>query len=83
MLITKVSMLTNKVRTMDLDVTEEQMAKWNEGKTLVQRVFPHLTADEREFILSGITPEEWTEAFAEPDETEPYEDEFYDPEEAH
>jgi hypothetical protein len=29
---------------------------------------PYLTDNDREFILSGITPEEWDEAFAENEE---------------
>lgn len=62
MLITNKSRLSGKVHTMDLNVTEEQIKKFEEGE-LVQNVFPHLTADEREFILTGITAEEWKEAF--------------------
>jgi hypothetical protein len=35
---------------------------------LIQDAFPTLTADEREFILTGITSEEWDEIFPEEDE---------------
>ena len=31
---------------------------WANG-ALVQNAFPNLDADDREFIVSGITPEEW------------------------
>jgi hypothetical protein len=62
MLITNKSRLSGKVHTMDLNVTEEQIKRFEDGE-LVQVVFPHLTADEREFILTGITAEEWKAAF--------------------
>jgi hypothetical protein len=29
----------------------------------VQNAMPHLSADEREFIMTGITPTEWDEMF--------------------
>jgi hypothetical protein len=43
---------------MDIDCTPEQIQNWQNGE-LVQRAFPHLNADEREFIKTGITPTEW------------------------
>ena len=47
---------------MDLPVTQKQLDRWQAGE-LVQNVFPHLSADEREFIMTGITPQEWEEEF--------------------
>jgi hypothetical protein len=38
------------------------MASWGQGE-LVQNAMPHLSADEREFIMTGITPTEWDEMF--------------------
>lgn len=35
---------------------------------LIQRAFPYLTDDEREFILTGMTASEWDELFGEDDE---------------
>ena len=57
------SQLTGKLHTMTLDVTEEQIEKYKNGEGLIQHIFPNLTADEREFIKNGITPEEWTNEF--------------------
>lgn len=37
-------------------------ATWQSG-VVIQEAFPYLTEDEREFILTGITPEEWSEMF--------------------
>lgn len=58
MKITRTSILSGVTRTRDIDVTPEQMARWESGE-VIQRVMSHLSADDREFILSGITPEEW------------------------
>ena len=58
MLVEKKSILSGKWNSMELPVTEEQLMAHQSGE-LVQNVFPNLTPDEREFIISGITPEEW------------------------
>lgn len=66
MYITKKSQLSGQENTMELDVTPEQMQRFErrrETGEYVQTIFPHLSAPEREFILSGITPEEWDEVF--------------------
>mgnify|MGYP001386354215 CR=1 FL=1 len=62
MLISKVSDISNKMHTMDIDVTDEQLQDWREG-TAIQDAMPNLTPDEREFIKTGITPKEWEEMF--------------------
>jgi len=67
MQITRISMFTNKVHTMDIDVTQEQLSSWENG-TLIQDAMPNLSADEREFIKTGVTPSEWAEFFGEEDE---------------
>jgi hypothetical protein len=64
MLIRRKSTLTGVVREMDLPVTEKQISLWKEG-VFAQHAFPDLTPDEREFIKTGITAEEWDEAFSE------------------
>lgn len=58
MLVEKKSILSGKWNSMELPVTEEQLMAHQSGE-LVQNVFPNLTPGEREFIVSGITPEEW------------------------
>jgi len=37
---------------------------WMKGK-FIQDAFNFLTPDEREFLMTGITPEEWAETFKE------------------
>ena len=64
MLIRKRSMLTDKNNTMDLPITPAQLLAWNQGHCIrTQQVFPDLDAGQREFLISGTTPEEWTAAF--------------------
>ena len=63
MLIAKTSSLTSRTHEMVIDVSDKQIALWMEGG-LIQDVMPNLSPDEREFIMTGITPAEWDEAFA-------------------
>jgi len=59
------SALTNKVSSMMIDVSYAQVMAWEEGGELIQNALPsHLTADEREFLMTGITPAEWNEMVA-------------------
>lgn len=58
------SPFSHKVHEMDLPISERQLKKW-QGGAMVQDAFPNLSDEEREFILTGVTPEEWEEAFGE------------------
>ena len=69
MKITRTSMLTGKTHTKDLPVTQEQLDAYNAGG-LLQGCFAHLSADDREFIKTGITAEEWAAQFPEEDDDE-------------
>jgi hypothetical protein len=64
MIITRKSVLSGKLRSMDLPITQEQIDRWRNGG-LIQLVMPNLSADEREFFMTGISPEEWDDAFGE------------------
>jgi len=64
MLITRVSPFSGKLNTRDINVTTEQLEAWQKD-TKIQDAMPHLTPDEREFIMTGITVEEWDNAFGE------------------
>lgn len=64
MKITRKSPYSGAVRVMDIDVTQEQLERWHDGE-LIQNVMPHLTVNEREFIISGMTEDEWNAAFGE------------------
>ena len=58
MLIEKVSMLTNKVHIREIDVTREQVENW-QGGMLIQEAMPNLSIDDREFMMTGATADEW------------------------
>lgn len=69
MLITRKSLISGRITTMDLPITDDQIAEFDRG-ALIQDAFPNLTPNQREFILSGITPEEWDATFADNDDEE-------------
>lgn len=64
MQITRTSFSSGITRTKDLDVTPEQLQRIQNGEH-IQNVLRHLSDDDREFILTGMTSEEWDETFAE------------------
>lgn len=68
MQLTRRSLYSGCIHTLELPITEEELKAWQESGQMIQQFFPQLTDDEREFILSGMTPEEWEEAFPEDDE---------------
>ena len=41
---------------------DAKILEWRNGE-LIQNVFPGLTPDQREFIMTGITPESWESLF--------------------
>ena len=63
MKIVRTSKVSGITRTRDLDVTEAQLALFYERRTPLQDCFPNLSADDREFIKTGITAEEWENLF--------------------
>ena len=62
MKVTRTSIISRKTTSLDLDITQEQMDDYNSG-TVIQKAFPGLSVDDREFIMSGITKAEWDAAF--------------------
>ena len=58
-IITRESPFTGEVNTMELKATVEQFERYDAGEGLIQEIFPDLTPDEREFIMTGITAKEW------------------------
>lgn len=58
MIITRKSLLSGITRSIELPVLQEQIDAWQSG-TFIQDAMPQLNDADREFILSGITAEEW------------------------
>ncbi len=52
-----------KDHTREIDVSQSQLDAWKSG-VLIQNAMPNLSADDREFLMTGITPEEWDEHFS-------------------
>jgi hypothetical protein len=63
MQVTKFSIISGLQRTVELPVTPEQLNRIAAGE-LVQIVCPDLSADEREFLISGAWDDEWDNLFA-------------------
>ena len=65
-IITRRYPFTGKVHQMEIPLTPKEYGKcatlWQTGM-LIQDAFPTLDANQREFIKTGITPEEWDAAF--------------------
>lgn len=56
--ITRQHPFTGRITTKDLPITQDELNRWEAGE-MVQNVWPNLSADDREFIISGIT--DWDE----------------------
>jgi hypothetical protein len=59
---TKMSMMSGKEHTLTLNLDINDYTAWQNGK-LIQNAMPYLTSEEREFLMTGITPAEWHELF--------------------
>jgi hypothetical protein len=61
--VIRTSPLTGITNTMYMDISDDQILEWhNPNRTrLIQDIFPNLTEDEREFIMTGYTPSDWKE----------------------
>lgn len=66
MLITRRSPFTGLYNEMDLDITQEQMNRFDlprDRREPIQDIFPNLSASEREFLLTGYTDSDWKALF--------------------
>lgn len=68
MIVKRKSVLSGIERTRDIPVNPEDMLLWETGTVNIQDAMPYLNDDDREFILTGITQEEWNNAFSNADE---------------
>jgi hypothetical protein len=70
MRITRTSTLTGVTHTRDIPVKPEDLGAWLVGGMLIQSALPYLSAEDREFLLSGTTPEEWATLMPEEDDND-------------
>ena len=64
MKITRTSAFSGVVRSKDIPVNPADYQEWESGIGRIDDAMPYLTDEDREFILSGITPQEWKNAFS-------------------
>lgn len=64
MTFTKRSPITGNINSRDIDITEDQFQAWQDGE-MIQVAMSNVSADDREFIISGMTPEDWATMFPE------------------
>ena len=70
MIVRKTSPYTGKTNKMDLNITQEQVDEINNPQRTkhIQNIVPHLTAIEREFLLTGYTGQDWEDMFGKDEE---------------
>lgn len=59
MLVERQSPFTGIWGYREIDVTPAMLKYYEGSGRSIQHVFPHLSADDREFIMTGITPDEF------------------------
>lgn len=67
MKITRRSIFTGKEHTMEIPCTPEQLADYQNG-TLIQKAMPNVPPSLREFVINGVTPDEWDKYIGEPED---------------
>jgi len=60
-------MVSGKWHVMELPVTKDQIRRWMNGE-FIQNAMPNLNDEQREFLMTGITPDEWNANFGETEE---------------
>jgi hypothetical protein len=60
--VTRRSSFTGETNTLELELQPEQIEMWLGGKH-IQNAMPQMSAEHREFLMTGITPNEWDETF--------------------
>jgi hypothetical protein len=73
--VTRKSPLNGAPVSMSINTTELKIEQWDlwaraPGTPLVQDYFDECSDEEREFILTGIRPEDWTDLFGDSGEDE-------------
>jgi len=61
-MISRKSPFSGETNVMDIEVTKAQLTSWKNGQN-IQDAMPNLSSSKREFIKTGITPQEWAKAF--------------------
>jgi hypothetical protein len=68
--ITKISSLTGIEHTLNINITQDELLRVENRRNsteLIQNIVPNISMEEREFLMTGITNEEWIRVFGEID----------------
>ena len=68
--VTRTSPFTGNVHTLEIPCTQEEFDEFESPYRArpIQQIMPNLSADLREFLMTGITPEEWNKFIGSDDE---------------
>ena len=66
MLVKRKCIFDGKEYIREVNVTPEQISAWENGM-LIQNAMPNVSKDDREFLMTGTTPEVWKELFGAPE----------------
>lgn len=71
MRITRTSKISGITRTKEIAITPAQLRELDDPqrKRLIQQICPDLSPADREFLLTGITEEEWENMWADGEES--------------
>ncbi len=58
-----ISILSGNQNEREINITPDQLVEVYNREKLIQNVVPHLSPEDREFLRSGITPEEEIQYF--------------------
>lgn len=78
-IVSKYCFYTQKTNKLELPITQEQWQLFcSEDRPLIQEVFPHLSRSQREFLITGLLPENQKYIFGEIDDFDrPQCEEYY------
>lgn len=64
MKVMRYSPISKKLNTLEVPCTQDQYDAWENGHNgYIQDIMPDVSPELREFIMTGITPEEWDAKF--------------------
>lgn len=65
MQIVRTSIYSGRSSVMEINAAPDKLQRYMScgSPELIQDFFPELTYDERRFLMTGVTPEEWNQMF--------------------
>ncbi len=70
MFITKTSMISGRTNTLWVEgLTQDMLKAWENG-ALIQDALAGIPQELREFVMTGVSPDEWNRTFPEEEEEE-------------